>query len=133
MDHPTIKKINYRLLIVIMFTLAGLIAGSCYYDSYQELYQSSTVNCDSIHVTYSKTIAPFIQSNCISCHSATSAGGGVNLSTYSNVKIYINNGHLWGAINHLAGYSSMPKNGAKLSDCILAQFHQWILAGALNN
>jgi hypothetical protein len=43
------------------------------------------------------------------------------------------NGKLYGSIAHQAGFSPMPKNGAKLSDCEITQVQRWIAAGSLNN
>ncbi len=41
---------------------------------------------DTVNVSYSKTIQPVITTYCLGCHQAPSNSGGVNLSTYSNVK-----------------------------------------------
>jgi hypothetical protein len=42
-------------------------------------------------------------------------------------------GKLLGTINHAAGFSPMPKGGAKLSSCRIATIKKWIDAGMLNN
>lgn len=36
-------------------------------------------------------------------------------------------------ITHSNGYSAMPKNGNKLSQCNIAQFKRWIDQGMPNN
>jgi uncharacterized membrane protein len=89
--------------------------------------------CDSSLFTFSGAIQPLIQNKCQGCHSSTSAQGGIDLSTYTLVKAKVADGKLWGSINHQTGFSAMPKNGAKLSDCEIRQFQKWIAAGALNN
>ncbi len=89
--------------------------------------------CDTANVTYSATIKPIIANKCQGCHSGTAASGGIDLSTHERLKAKVSDGRLWGAVNHLAGYSPMPKGGAKLSDCELGQIKLWIDGGASNN
>lgn len=89
--------------------------------------------CDSNSFTYSAAVQNIISTKCQGCHSGTAAGGGIDLATYAAVKAQVTNGKLWGSINFTTGYSAMPKNGTKLSDCELAQIRKWINAGALNN
>lgn len=92
-----------------------------------------TVTCDTSNVTYSGTIAPIIQTNCLGCHSNAGTGGGIFLNTYNAVKDQVNSGRLWGAINWQSGFSQMPKGGSKLSDCDLTRIGIWIQQGAPNN
>ena len=47
--------------------------------------------------------------------------GGYDYSTCMGVKARVNDGKLWAAVNHVTGFSPMPKNGNKLSDCELKQ------------
>ena len=89
--------------------------------------------CDSTQFTFNGAIKPLIENKCQGCHSSSSAQGGIDLSTYTLIKSKITDGKLWGSINHQAGFSAMPKNSAKLSECEIAQFSKWIAAGALNN
>lgn len=89
--------------------------------------------CDSSLFTYSGAISPLIQNKCQGCHSGTNAQGGIDLSTYTLLNTKVTDGKLWGSINHLPGYSPMPQNGTKLSDCEIKQFEKWIAAGAPNN
>lgn len=89
--------------------------------------------CDSTNVTFSGTIRPIITNKCLGCHSGTPPQGNINYSTYNGVKAKVDDGRLWGAINHFPGFSPMPKGGAKLSDCEIKQFRKWMDAGAPNN
>jgi uncharacterized membrane protein len=89
--------------------------------------------CDSSLFKFSDAIQPLIQNKCQGCHSSAGAQGGIDLSTYPLVKAKVADGKLWGSINHQAGFSAMPKNGTKLSECELRQFQKWIAAGAPNN
>ncbi|WP_191906983.1 c-type cytochrome domain-containing protein [Adhaeribacter soli] len=93
----------------------------------------STVTCDSTNVTYSRTIFPIIQSNCLGCHSGASASGGLNYSTHAGLAAVARNGRLVGAVSHKAGYKSMPQGGNKLSDCNITLIKKWVRDGALNN
>lgn len=89
--------------------------------------------CDANVFTFSATIKPMLDTKCVGCHSATSPGGNINLSTYAAVRTVALNGKLYGSIAHQPGFSAMPKNGTKLSDCEITQVQRWIAAGALNN
>lgn len=89
--------------------------------------------CDSSNFTYSGAIKITIQNKCQGCHSGTNAQGSIDISTYTLLKATVTNGKLWGTINHQAGFSAMPKNGTKLSDCEISQFQKWIAAGSPNN
>jgi len=89
--------------------------------------------CDTLNVTYAVTIRNIISNKCQGCHNGAGASAGIDLSTYTGVKAKITDGRLWGAINHLPGFSPMPKNGAKLSDCEITQVRKWIDAGSPNN
>jgi len=89
--------------------------------------------CDTALFTYSAAIKPIMDSKCVGCHNPSSLGGNINVSTYSALKITALNGKLYGSIAHQPGYSPMPKNSAKLSDCEIKQIQKWISAGSLNN
>jgi ribosomal protein S16 len=90
-------------------------------------------NCDTTVFTFSAAVNPILQNNCVGCHNASTLNGGVNLSTYANVKVYADNGKLYGSIAHLAGYKPMPNASSKLSDCQIRVVQKWIQSGAPNN
>ena len=89
--------------------------------------------CDTSNISYSVNIKNIVAGKCQGCHSSSAASGGIDLSTYTGVKSKVTDGRLWGAVNHLAGFSPMPKGGTKLSDCELGQIKKWMDAGAPNN
>jgi hypothetical protein len=91
--------------------------------------------CDTASVTFSGKIKPILDNKCVGCHSGTPPQGGIDFSTYAGVKTRVDNGRLWGAINHLPGFSPMPKSTPqqKLAQCEIAQFRIWMAAGAPNN
>jgi hypothetical protein len=108
--------------IIYKWIMQGAFFNSC-----------QSLNCDTSNVTYSMSIRPIIVNKCQGCHSASTPSGGIDLSQYTGVKAKVTDGKLWGSINFMQGYSAMPKNGQKLSDCELRQFRIWMDAGALNN
>jgi hypothetical protein len=89
--------------------------------------------CDTSNVKYSTHIKPLIQNACQGCHNAANAGGGIDLSAYSGVKAIADNGKFFGSVSHNSGYSPMPKNGNKLTDCQINMVKIWINKGALQN
>jgi uncharacterized membrane protein len=89
--------------------------------------------CDTANVKYSTHIKPIIQNACQGCHSGTAPGGGINLATYAGVKAIADNGKFLGSISQLTGYSAMPKNGSKLTDCQITMVKLWINQGAPEN
>jgi len=91
-------------------------------------------SCDTTNVTYSATISTILQTNCTGCHSGSApSGAGIDLSTYANVILEVNNGKLWGDVSHSSGYNAMPLGGASLSACDLNRINSWIKNGAPNN
>jgi hypothetical protein len=89
--------------------------------------------CDTTNVTYTAKIKPIITNYCLGCHNGSNPGGGIGLALYSDVKAIADNGKLIGTIDHLSGYSWMPKNGNKLTDCQVNMVKIWINHGAQNN
>ncbi len=89
--------------------------------------------CDTINYTYNNRIKPFLTTWCVGCHSTANPGGGYDLSTYTGVVAAITNNRLMGTLQQAAGFSPMPKNAAKLSDCDINAVQKWITAGYLNN
>lgn len=88
--------------------------------------------CDTLSTTFSGTVFPIIQANCIGCHSGNVISGGVDLSDYSKVYTQVVNGKLYGSVNQVPGYVAMPL-GTTLSDCDIRKINFWINDGAPNN
>lgn len=97
----------------------------------------NTINCgsgcDATQFKYGANISLIMTNNCVGCHGGTSPSANINLSNYSAVFAQATSGRLNGAITHTAGYSPMPKNASKLSECQIMQIQNWIAAGAPNN
>jgi hypothetical protein len=85
-------------------------------------------------VTFSGTVSPILANNCFSCHSnatATGFGNGIAIENYTDIKARAT--AIQGSLKHTGTYSPMPKNGAKLNQCIIDQFDIWVRTGMLNN
>lgn len=122
--------------LTFIFLLAALYGGmtGCTNNSEEELFgKQKPDNCDLSQVTYALTIKPMLQQHCYSCHSSDIASGNVVLDNYAGVKKQMDNGRLLGAVRHLPGYTPMPFNGSKLSDCNIARIVKWFDAGAPDN
>ena len=95
---------------------------------------SSTCSaCDTTNYTYSGRVKGIMQTWCVGCHSPSSSGGGVDLSSYTGVSNSIISTRFIGSIKHLAGYSPMPKNTNQLQACDITAIEKWIKAGYPNN
>jgi hypothetical protein len=115
-----------------LLVLMALVPWGCYNDKEMILYPDT--NCTTaVAPTYSGTVAPIMAQYCNSCHSGAFPSGGVLTDTYSHLKPYVDNGRLMGSLQWASGYSPMPKNNSKLSNCNINNIQAWITAGALNN
>jgi uncharacterized membrane protein len=90
-------------------------------------------SCDTATFTFSGAVKVIMDNKCTGCHNPSSLGGNIDLSTYSAVRIVALSGKLNGSVSQQPGYSPMPKNSTKLSDCEIRQIQKWIAAGSLNN
>ncbi len=127
------NSLNFRKLLGLLFV--GLMIStftSCYYDNAEELYPQP-VECDTLNVTYSQTIAPIMETNCNSCHGGSTPQANVITETYDGLKVIADDDRLWGSITHETGYSPMPKDRPKLNDCDLKKIRVWLDKGALND
>jgi len=116
--------------IILSITIISFLS-SCYYDNEEVLYPNNG-NCDTTNVTYTNTIKPMMEQSCTGCHGASSPSAGINLTTYSLVRSSAEDGSLYGSMSFQSGYSPMPKNADKLSDCSLNKIQSWINKGYPN-
>lgn len=108
--------------------------GSCYYDNEEDLYPELQQNCDTTNVSFENTIKPMLAANCFACHSnANAANFGSNLAIEDYQDVVNLQQPVIGAIKHESPYSPMPKNGSKLSNCLIRQFEIWIENGFPQN
>ncbi|MGB3008579.1 MAG: cytochrome c, partial [Chitinophagaceae bacterium] len=90
-------------------------------------------SCDTAVFTYSGAVKTIMDNKCTGCHNPGNLGGNIDVSTYNALRVIALNGKLYGSIAHQVGFSAMPKNSAKLSDCEIRQVQKWITAGSSNN
>ncbi len=122
-------KIFLKAILASAFALT-LSLGGCYYDNEEDLYLGSN-SCDTSNVTYTLSVAPVMAGYCNSCHATGSASGNIVTDNYASVVADI--ARIRGAVNHVSGFSPMPQNGGKLSDCDLSKIDIWIRQGKLKN
>lgn len=91
---------------------------------------ATNLTCDTVSISFDKSVWPIIQANCVSCHASTNASAGVDLSTYAKINTYVQNGKLYGSITHASGYKPMPSATTKLSACDVAIIRKWIRGSA---
>lgn len=129
------QKIKLFLALGIVTTVSLLLNTSCENNNKEVLY-----GCDSLNVSYSKTIQPLLSANCYKCHSsanASSLGGGTVLDSHTDLITWIDitpgsdGGILLQDIKHLG--NPMPKSASKLSSCDIAKIEHWIFEGGKNN
>lgn len=121
-----------KIIFVATLLISGFYLSGCYYDNEEYLYPDTA--CDTSNVTYSVTIAGLMNDRgCNGCHNASGASGGIITDNYTDLNAAVQSGKLWGALNHESGFSPMPKNQSKLSDCDLTRIDIWIKAGSPDN
>ncbi|OJY88877.1 MAG: hypothetical protein BGP13_02345 [Sphingobacteriales bacterium 40-81] len=119
-----------KLLHTGIIATAIIWISACSKDSEDEL---TTSQCNTDNMKYSTDILPIIQTNCYSCHGNGIVTNGIDLDGYTKLRIQADNGNLTGAISHAAGYTPMPYNAPKLSDCDINKIKSWIQNGAPDN
>ena len=95
---------------------------------------SSGHPCDTSNVTYSQTIQPILNTECLGCHTvAADTNMNVDLSSYEGVRNAVESGQFYGSVTHSLGYSPMPSVTDTLTRCEILQIRKWIDTGAQNN
>ncbi len=121
---------------ILLPALVLLALSSCYNDNYEELYPNP---CNTDSVTYSGTVSPILVTNCASasgCHKSKAVDPTnftvVELDQYAGAKAAAG-GNLLNVINHVSGFSAMPKNNSKMDDCTISKISKWVADGAPQN
>ena len=127
MEHLTTKTLKLIAVAAMIIALH-----SCYYDNVEDLYPSSST-CDTTNVTYTNSVKPVIDANCLSCHNDALANGNVSFSSYDKIAAVATSGKLLGVIRHDSNYPPMPLGADKLPDCTIKKIEVWVNAGAQNN
>lgn len=127
-------KIKNQTILTIGITVGfWLFLTGCYYDKEAILYPDLQNCTPAVSPLFSADVLPILNKKCNNCHGGSSPSAGIKLDTYPEVLKYVNNGSLMGSINHLSGFSPMPKNTGKMSQCEIDQIQNWINSGKLNN
>jgi hypothetical protein len=85
-------------------------------------------DCDTTNVKYSSHIVPLVNTYCKGCHQTSSAGGGILLESYAQVRSSVETGKLLCSIKW-TGCSNMPKSSSQFSKCNIRKFEIWQKAG----
>lgn len=132
MAHPTISILKSSMKFLLPAVLFTFLWSSCYYDNEEELYPDSQT-CDTSNAKYSTVVKPILDLRCTGCHSGAGASAGIDLSTHANVASYAANGSLVGVMEHLSGFSPMPKSAPKMPECEIKKVKAWVGKGAPND
>jgi len=90
--------------------------------------------CDTVNITYSGTIKPFLASYCLSCHSNATAASAKNIKLQDYADVVTNADKSLSAINWSPGVIGMPLGAlTKLDNCSIKQFQIWVRKGKPNN
>lgn len=122
----TAKTSIFLWILLIVLPIAS--SQSCVSNSEEELY--GITQCDTENVTWESKIRAILQQNCVMCHGPVVSYRGVRHDTYESEMIVVNDGRLRGVVNHLPGYSKMPKDRGKLPECELKLINIWLDNGA---
>jgi hypothetical protein len=123
-----------KLMISLIFAIA--VAYSCVYQNEKDLYPEFDTTCDTTNITFSSSVKPVLQENCLSCHgnnTASSLGGNIKLEDYQDVKLRADDGSLLGTISHESGYSPVPRGASKLDDCKILIVTIWVNSNSPDN
>ena len=127
-----IKAINHDVDVSAMPGGGNPKLDSCTIEKIEKWFaDDAPKNFDPVVVTpsttYTDDIRPIFINNCSSCHTSSSSGG-VNLNNFQNATS-VSTSRLLGAIKHEAGFSSMPRNAAKLGSATIDKIEEWINLG----
>ncbi len=128
-------------LLVVALLAAGLVGvESCASENLQDLSGADVLPCDTtVLATYALQVQPIIDKyGCAgaACHSPGGQGlavTGFNYQTAAGFQAAARSGQLLGALERRTGFSPMPKNQDRISDCDLATIKRWIRLGAKND
>jgi cytochrome c553 len=114
------KKIS--LVFAVLVTVMAL---SCKKDAI------TTVDCTGSTPTYTSAVKAILDAKCATsgCHTANNPADGLDYSSYSAAKTNGAKDAFRGSIQHLSGYTAMPKGASKLSDADIKTLNCWVQNG----
>ncbi len=103
--------------------LALVIMSSCSNESTSDLIDVPFVE----NVTYTNNIKPIIDANCLGCHSSPTANDApMPLTTYQNVKEFVQNDKIIDRVSRSQGQSGMmPLGGTRLPQPVIDLIIKW--------
>lgn len=113
---------------LLFFTLFG-----CTYHNEDFYFKDNPDICYTENMSYTNDIVPIFENNCYSCHNSDDMTADIDLGSFSTVQSLATSGTLIGVVSHADGYSPMPLNNGKLSDCEISKIQAWIDQGTLKN
>lgn len=119
---------NKLLLISLQLILIFAIIWSCKHEP-EDLAgpgPEPPLPCDTFNITYTADVYPVFVEHCIFCHGGATPDAGIDLSNFEDVIMVAESGQLLGSINHMAGFSPMPQNAAKLDFCLIRTITIWV-------
>lgn len=122
------KVRNSVFIRIILVILPIASSQSCVNNNEEDLYGIKP--CDTSNITWESKIRVIMEQNCVKCHGPDIAFRGVRHDTYEAEMVVVNDGRLRGVVNHLPGYSKMPKDRGKLPECELKLINIWLDNGA---
>ena len=100
----------------ITITLLLCICFSGCEKNVEEDTENNFVDCSVVKAYYTENVAPILSSNCIGCHSGSTASAGLHLDSYTSVYSAIKSGDISARVNRNSGDNGfMPQGGQKLS------------------
>lgn len=126
-------------MLKILLLFGVLLLQSCYYDNLGEIHAADDLlsPCDTTAViSFSADINPIMINSCganNSCHQSGTSDSDLPLDNIQNIRDYVLDGTLMGAIRHESGYDAMPKDGGSLSVCSIQKIQSWINRGTPDN
>jgi hypothetical protein len=138
MNRTSIQHLSLLVLLAIFISLAYGIGLSGCSEKRIDLQPQSGV-CDTANITFSGTIQPIIQRNCLdrSCHctgcpNAAGYPSSALWDRFDRLKLYALDGRLVGKLNGTS-QPQMPFQLPPLSSCDIQKVQKWVEQGAPQN
>lgn len=120
-----------KVKLLLAMGLAGAILfyfPSCSKESADRLAGA----CDTTNVSYAQIVS-ILQSNCYVCHNGANSFSGIDLTTYDDLRVQVDNGDLVNAVSHTGNVTPMPYQLPMLPSCEVNTIAAWVHQGAPNN
>jgi len=92
-------------------------------------YDTALLDCradQNTPISFRSDVFPLVNNTCNECHSESNHSGGIILSDYQMIKIFVDNGEFYNSIYYTDNAISMMPIGGKLTACELKAIKSWI-------